>query len=241
MPKKRGVKDSNEAIADFEFRINGAAGNTLNGSSVEIELLMIRSKIVSLSQENANYPPALKVHLADQAPEAVASLGNVELLTNNKTAIFSSIKCPGEIIIQAYDYVKSLQQSDLTVIGGFHTPLEQELLAILVRKSCPIIICPARSLEKMRIKKEFRDPLEKGRLLILSPFNNSPRPTTETAVYRNQFVAALADRIIIAYAEPSGKTEQLCRRAMKWGKAVYTFKSKYNNSLLSLGAKPIDR
>jgi predicted Rossmann fold nucleotide-binding protein DprA/Smf involved in DNA uptake len=199
---------------------------------------MIKSEI---SRENSKYPPALKVHLADQAPDVVTSLGNASLLNNKKIAIFSSIKCPGEIIIQAYDFVKSLQPSDLAVIGGFHTPLEQELLAILLRKSYPTIICPARSLEKIRIKSEHKEPLENGRLFFLSPFSNTHRPTTETSICRNQFVAAIADRIIIAYAEPGGKTEQLCRQALEWDKSVYTFESKYNASLLSLGAKLIDR
>lgn len=201
---------------------------------------MIRPEIVSHSREDSTYPPALKAHLANQAPETVTSLGNADLINNKKIAIFSSIKCPGEIIIQTYDFVKSLQQTDMAVIGGFHTPVEQELLTILLRKSCPIIICPARSLEKMRIKSEFKEPLEKGRLLFLSPFNNCNRPTTETAFSRNQFVAALADRIIVAYADPNGKTEQLCRQALSWRKPVYTFESKYNQHLISIGVKSIN-
>lgn len=200
---------------------------------------ILLKKITSRTPERSNYPPTLKMHLARQAPETITSLGNTDLINNKKIAIFSSIKCPGEIIIQSYDFFKSLQQRDLAVIGGFHTPVEQEILTILLRKSCPIIICPARSLEKMRVKSEFKDSLEKGRLLFLSPFVNCHRPTTETALYRNQFVAALADRIIVAYAESGGKTEQLCRQALEWGKPVYALDSKYNESLISTGAKTI--
>lgn len=51
-----------------------------------------------------------------------------------------------------------------------------------------------------------------GRLLILSPFpDDRRRPTVQDALYRNLFVAALADQILVAHAEPLGKTEQVCR------------------------------
>jgi predicted Rossmann fold nucleotide-binding protein DprA/Smf involved in DNA uptake len=46
--------------------------------------------------------------------------------------------------------------------------------------------------------------------------------TKETAVYRNRFVAALADAVLIAYAHPGSSTEQLAREIVDWGKPVYT-------------------
>ena len=40
---------------------------------------MIKSEIISHSREDSKYPPALKVHLADQAPDVVTSFGNASL------------------------------------------------------------------------------------------------------------------------------------------------------------------
>ena len=63
-----------------------------------------------------------------------------------------------------------------TLIGGFHSPMEKECLDLLLRGSRPIIICPARSIDRMRIPKPWKAPLADGRLLVMSPFlDHRPR------------------------------------------------------------------
>src|SRR5439155_11842719 len=114
------------------------------------------------------------------------------------------------------------------VVGGFHTPMEKECLALLLRGTQPLVVCPARSIEGMRLPLVWREPIKEGRLLLLSPFTGSQdRPTADMSIFRNRFVAALADRIFVAYASPGGKTESLCREALSWGKELYTFDSNH--------------
>ncbi|MBI4531425.1 MAG: DNA-processing protein DprA [Candidatus Latescibacteria bacterium] len=198
--------------------------------------------IIQLHQSNLVYPTVLQQYLGDQAPTTLTALGNLDILKKGNTlALFCSIKCPGDLILQTHDLVQALRQINVTIIGGFHSPIERECLTILFRGTQPIIICLARGIEGMRIRMEYRQPLVEGRLLLLSPFpGNHRRPTVHTTRYRNQFVAALADRIVVAYAEPSGKTEQLCRDVLMWGKLLYTLESDANRHLFALGAKPMD-
>ena len=81
-----------------------------------------------------------------------------------------------------------------TIISGFHSPVEQEALIVLLRGPQPVILCPARSLARMRLKPAYWTALEAGRLLLLSPFAESVhRATIEMAYQRNRFVAALMD------------------------------------------------
>jgi predicted Rossmann fold nucleotide-binding protein DprA/Smf involved in DNA uptake len=94
----------------------------------------------------------------------------------------------------------------------------------------------------MRVRAEYQKPVMKGRLLLLSPFAKMQRRITkETAVERNRFVAALADAIFVAHAEPNGKTEQFCHDVLAWRKPLYTLESEANANLLALGAKPVSR
>jgi len=196
--------------------------------------------VIHLRQGDRSYPLALSQHLGSDAPSLVATLGNLESLKQKKLAIFCSVKCPGKLILQTHDLTRELTQAGVAVIGGFHSPVEKECLRILLRGSQPVIICPARSLKKMRILKEWKKPLDEGRLLFLSPFpDNRYRGDTEMAVYRNRFVAALADRIFISYAEPSGKTENFCREILAWRKPVYTLSHASNENLITLGARPL--
>ena len=80
-----------------------------------------------------------------------------------------------EIILKAHDLAHDFKNRSIPTIGGFHSPIEKECLRVLLRGSQPIIICPARSIENLRIKQEWKKPLSENRLLILSIFDNQPQ------------------------------------------------------------------
>jgi predicted Rossmann fold nucleotide-binding protein DprA/Smf involved in DNA uptake len=184
------------------------------------------------------YPSKLQHFLGKQTPRVISTLGNLDILQHKLLGIFCSVKCPGNLIIQTYDFAQSLKGKGITVIGGFHSPIEQECLRILLRGTQPIIISPARSINGMRIKAEYKKSLAEGRLLFLSPFSERQhRVTADTALLRNYFVAALADSTFVAYAAPNSKTERFCQELVTWGKRLYTFDSNVN--LIAMGAQSI--
>ncbi len=184
-------------------------------------------------------PAPVAGFLGASAPPRVTAIGNLEILSRTKLALMCSVRCPGRIILRAYDLAQSLRQSDLAIVGGFHSPMEKECLDVLLRGPEPVIVCPAREVEGMRLPSEWHEPLEAGRLLVLSGFEaKADRVTAETAAERNRFVAALADALFVAHADPGGRTEALCRQAVAWGKPIYTFDDPANSNLLSLGALP---
>ncbi|HGJ64417.1 TPA: hypothetical protein ENS27_03380 [bacterium] len=197
-------------------------------------------EISYLKQYNSNYPLALTQRLSSNAPESISAIGNLDILRNRKIGLFCSVKCPGHLILKAYDLAQALRQDNITVISGFQSPVERDCLNILLRGSQPIIICLARSMENMRLKSEYKKPLSDGCLLLLSPFINKPiRPTTATTIYRNRIVASLADSIVIIHAEPNGRIEQLSHEISAWQKPLYTFESSANDNLIGIGAKSL--
>jgi predicted Rossmann fold nucleotide-binding protein DprA/Smf involved in DNA uptake len=168
------------------------------------------------------------------------AVGNRGIADSKKLALFCSKKCPGTLIIQTHDLAHALRDARITVIGGFHSPVEKECLNVLLKGTQPLIICPARSLEGMRVPAAWRIPIEQGRLLLLSPFEKKHRrPTTDLAQKRNEFVAALADAVFVAYAALGSTTESLCRKLLAWNKPVLTFDCSENASLIALGARPV--
>jgi predicted Rossmann fold nucleotide-binding protein DprA/Smf involved in DNA uptake len=188
--------------------------------------------ITQIHNNEQVYPESLVRFLGSSAPRAIWALGNPEIMNNKKVGFFCSSKCPGDLIIKTYDLAKKWRDDGVTVIGGFHSPIEQECLTILLRGKQPVIVCAARSIEGMRIKEEYKKAMEEDRLLIVSSFANTERRiTSETSQVRNRFVAALADEIMIAHADPSGKTEQLFHQAVAWGKPLFTFHSTNNDNL----------
>ena len=153
----------------------------------------------------------------NHAPETLAALGNLELLLQPRTALFCSVRCPGDAILAGYDAARKFRDEGVTVVSGFHSPVEKECLRILLRGKQSIIICLARSLVKIRIPVEWRQALDSNRLLVLSPFEKRPRrPDTESARRRNELVAALADEILIIHAEPGGSIERISELVNRW-------------------------
>ena len=200
----------------------------------------ITSDIVRVHREDLRYPSAIRDYLGPDAPASLDALGNLGLLSRRKLAVLCSVKCPGGVILQSHDLMQRLRQSDVVVVGGFQAPMEREWLSVLLRGPEPVVICPARSIDGMRLPSEYRQPLRDRRLLIISCFPDGPdRPTVEMSLLRNRFVAALADELFVAHASPGGKMELFCRELLARGKTAYTLEDRANGTLLGMGARPV--
>ena len=163
------------------------------------------------------------------------SLGDRELLDRKWISFFCSVRCPGNLILKTYDLAQRWRAENQPVIGGFHSPVEKEVLNIMLRSTVPVCIVLARSLPK-RTPKEFRRALDEGRLLLTSPFDaKTRRATQETAARRNQVVAALADQVFAAYAAPGSKTEVFCLKVVRTGKTCMTFDDPKTANLRAAG------
>jgi len=159
--------------------------------------------------------------LGDDAPAQLSALGNLDLLRSPKTGLFCSARCPGSAILATYDRAAQWREDRRCIISGFHSPVEKECLRILLRGSAPIIMCPGRAIEAMRIPAECRTAFDSGRVLFLSPFTKQPtRVTKESASRRNEVVAALADEAYIAHVAPGGKTSEIVRMLKEWKVAI---------------------
>ena len=170
----------------------------------------------------------------------VKSKGNLSLLDEPLTALFCSNRCPGDLILKTYDLARAIRDAGVPVIGGFQTPMERECLRLLLRGEQPVVVCPARGIENMRILRDWRPALDDDRLLVVSPFPASARrPTAALAAQRNRLVAELAQRVFIAHAAPGSKTEALARKLAESGKPLMTLDSSANANLVSMGAEAV--
>ncbi|HAD06927.1 MAG TPA: DNA-binding protein [Anaerolineaceae bacterium] len=167
--------------------------------------------IIVISPEDEIYP---KDRLATYFPNlpALHTLGNPDLLRLPLTALFCSRKCPGDAILKAYDLARELREKEIPVISGFHTPVEKDMLEILLKGKDPIVICLARRLEGMRIPKGWSQSVQQGHLLLVSMFDQKThRVTKEAARQRNLLVAALASKCEFIHIEPGGETEKVSK------------------------------
>ena len=190
--------------------------------------------------DSPDYPAALRGCSRAGRPVPVTVRGDLGALDGRLLGFFCSVRAPGDALLKTYDLARALRVAPVTLVGGFQSPMEKEFLDLLLRGSARVVVCPARGLGVMRIPKAWKAPLAAGRLLILSFFDDAlRRPTAAVAAERNARVAALADLLLVAHAEPGGKTERLCRDVLALGKPVFTLESPDNAHLVALGAVPV--
>ena len=158
----------------------------------------------------------LQQRLGQECPPAFRYYGNIQLLSHPKTALLCSSRYPASIILPTFDQASRWRDEGRCIVSGFHSPMEQECLRILLRGKSPVILCPARTLP-VRIPSEWEQPLQQGRLLVFSGFQaHENRMTAALAVRRNALVAALADELFFPHIRPGGQIDQLSSFASSW-------------------------
>ncbi len=177
--------------------------------------------IESLPPTAPLYPAALKT---GNQPPNLQTIGNQELLATTKTAVLCSRECPGAVIFRLFELARRLRDSEVTFMGGFHTPAERDFLAYLLAGKCKLIICPARSLTGMRVPAAWQKAMADQRLLLLSPFAAATqrRQSAQLAARRNEFVINLAEQILLLHAAPASQTARLINDARRPSQPLLT-------------------
>jgi predicted Rossmann fold nucleotide-binding protein DprA/Smf involved in DNA uptake len=160
-------------------------------------------KLKTLAHNQTNYPITSQDWF-----EELNYIGNIKLINHPILSIFSSAKCPASLILKAHDYAKEIRDSEIGIISGFHSPAEQEVLAVLLKGTCPIVVVLGRRLENARLPAAWKTEIEKGRMLIISPFKEyQAYVTKEMSMKRNDLAARIAGRVLIVHASERGSLQ----------------------------------
>lgn len=158
-------------------------------------------KSLSHAQSIVSIPPQVEFKEIDY-------IGNIELINLPMLAVFSSAKCPTSLILKSHDYAKEIRDGEMGIISGFHSPAEQEVLEVLLKGTCPIIAVLGRRLKNARIPVKWKTEIEKGRLLVISPFKEYQKYVTkEISMKRNNLAARIAGRVLVVHASEGGSLQ----------------------------------
>ncbi len=196
-----------------------------------------------IEPDNAAYPTALKQYrYSTVLPtlKAIAHPAALGLSQLPKLALFGSSQCEPELVTASVNLAQQLQEVGVCTIGGFHTPVEKACWTALMAGTQPMLYCPARSIDTLKLTQAQQTAIAQQRLMILSPFPPSQkRMTAALAGKRNQLVAALAEALLILHAKPGSKTEALVKTAIAWGKPCWTIPHPSHGHLLQLGVRSL--
>ena len=154
-------------------------------------------KIRHYTKDTPDMPAAMRRAIGAGGEAPVALLGDPRILRGRLIGFFCSVRCPGDPILKTYDLARALRDTYVTIVGGYQSPMEKELLYLLLPGPARLVVCPARGLGRMRILKIWNPALDDGRarLMILSCFDDHIRRPTAADCDRTKCarVAVLAD------------------------------------------------
>ena len=119
--------------------------------------------------------------------------GNKDLLDRELVAFFASRKATPHDTQLALQWAKSICQTDKVVISGFHSPLEKEVLNILLKHHHPVVVALGRALYK-KVPPHLQTAFDEGNLLFIS-FRGYSRHSWNSALQRNWGAAGLAAEV----------------------------------------------
>ena len=92
--------------------------------------------------------------------------GNKDLLDRELVAFFASRTAPPEALTLARHWAYEIAQSNKLVISGFHSPIEREVLDILLAEGCSVVITLCRALYR-KIPAHLRAAYDENRVLFV--------------------------------------------------------------------------
>ena len=124
-------------------------------------------------------------------------LGNKELLNRRKIGFLASRKISTSAVLPTLDWaVEISKRSDISVVSGFHSRLEKDVLKFLIQGKCGIIIVLARGMYR-KLPKVYEEAMNENRLLIIALEKDTATRVSEyTAHRRNEYVINISDLMI---------------------------------------------
>ena len=123
-------------------------------------------------------------------------LGDKDILQRKKIGFIASRKISTLSVLPTYDWaVEVSKRKDVAVMSGFHSPMERDVLKILLQGECGIIIVLARGMYR-KLPKQYEKAMEQNRLLIISNEKESVTRVSELSAHnRNKYVEELSDEM----------------------------------------------
>ena len=125
------------------------------------------------------------------------TFGNKELLKQKKVGFLASRKISSLSILPTLYWATEIsKREDIAVVSGFHSKMERNVLEILLKGQCGIIVVLARGMYR-KLPKQYEEAMSQNRLLIISnEKDNVKRVSEQTAHKRNEYIREIADEMM---------------------------------------------
>jgi len=148
-------------------------------------------------------------------------VGNLLLLQEPLLGLIASRECPASKFIETLEKVPSWAKAGRVLVSGFHSPLEQQVLRSLLRRSGRAVKVLAHGMTQYHPEPDEYDSMALGHFLAISALPPSARFTTrESALECNRLVTAIAADLTIPHVSENSPLTDLIAELRNEGRCV---------------------
>jgi predicted Rossmann fold nucleotide-binding protein DprA/Smf involved in DNA uptake len=168
-----------------------------------------------VSRADAIYPRRLKTRLREDAPAVLYGCGDINLLENGGLAVVGSRHADEKLIDYTMAVGRLAARSGKTIVSGGAKGIDQAAMRGALEEGGKVIGVLADSLEKTAMKRDQRNLLMDGQLVLISPYDPNAGFNVGNAMQRKKVIYALADASLVMSSDLNkggtwtGATEQL--------------------------------
>jgi predicted Rossmann fold nucleotide-binding protein DprA/Smf involved in DNA uptake len=169
------------------------------------------------SRDDSDYPEQLKSKLKEHAPTVIYGCGDKSLLQNGGLAVVGSRDADE----QSLDFTQSVgrlaAQAGVTIISGGAKGVDRAAMHGSLEAGGAAVGVLAEQLLRMAVAPDCREPIQEGRLALVSLVDPAARFNVGNAMQRNKIIYGLADAALVVSSDVNkggtwaGAIEQLER------------------------------
>lgn len=160
-----------------------------------------------LGRSDPGYPARLRERLKDSAPPLLFGYGEARHFRNKGVAIVGSRNAPPEDLQLAEDLGHAVSGAGYNVVSGGARGVDDRAATGAFSAEGTVIAVVADSLVKNASKKQYRDRLLRGDLVLTTPYSPEAGFSAGNAMGRNRLIYCLADAAVtVSSANGSGGT-----------------------------------
>ena len=145
-----------------------------------------------VSRADAEYPRCFKKRVGENAPPVLYGCGDAGILDSGGLAVVGS-RNVNDVLIEYTEAVGRLTAAaGHTIVSGGARGIDQAAMRGALDGGGRAIGVMADSLEKAVVRREYRDALIGGRLVLICPYDPASRFQVGHAMQRNKLIYALA-------------------------------------------------
>ncbi|MXY10513.1 MAG: DNA-processing protein DprA, partial [Acidimicrobiaceae bacterium] len=169
------------------------------------------------SRADAQYPRRLKKRLRGQAPPVLYGCGDRADLDSGGLAVVGSRNVDDDLIAYTEGVGRLAAGARRTLVSGGARGIDQAAMRGALDAGGTVACVLADGLERAATRREYRDALMDGRLVLICPYDPAAGFVVGHAMQRNKLIYALSDAALVVSAEFekggtwAGAVEQLDR------------------------------